>query len=323
MTKTIVAALLLFLTVAAVSASAQINQAPTLTKKFGASEIVVGQTTTLTFVLSNPNGSTLTNVQFTDSMPAGLLFENLVSETCTEPVVSSNSQPSMLSVSIDLDPFETCTIVLSVEAVQPGVWVNTTSTVTSESAPDGTAATDTITVVPADSILIGYAANLTVGDSIINLTNVSVGQSGGSDPEICANVYVFAEDQQLIACCTCQLTPNHLQTLSAQKDLISNTLTPGVPLGITTLLVASEGNSGTCDASKPGTLLDGLRAWGTTLHAAPGGAYAVTETPFSIVSFNPTEVARMQQLCGFIEANGSAYGICNSCKTGAAGAQKQ
>src|SRR5581483_3510124 len=80
---------------------------------------------------------------------------------------------------------------------------------------------------PADTFQLGYAANLSLGDSYVNLTNAS----GGFEPagNICANIYVFAEDQQLIACCACPLTPNHLKTLSVRNDLIFNPLTPGVP----------------------------------------------------------------------------------------------
>ena len=131
------------------------------------------------------------------------------------------------------------TIVVNILTDTAGQKVNTTSTLSSNEAPVGAAATATILVLPADAVQVGYAANLGAGDSVVNLT--SAGTVDGFDPagDICANVYVFAEDQQLIACCTCPLTPNHLKTLSAQKDLISNTLTPGVPIGITTMLVAS------------------------------------------------------------------------------------
>jgi hypothetical protein len=187
-----------------------------------------------------------------------------------------------------------------------------------------------------DAFQIRYAANLAAGTSVVNLTNG--GSHGGYEPygNICANVYVFAEDQQLIACCACELTPNHLQTLSVQADLISNTLTPGVPIGVTIgLLSTGVPSSGTCDAANPsgGYSLNGngerdvdtepgLRAWGTTLHAAPGGGFAVTETEFSKVQLSDSELDRMIKLCGFIEANGSGYGICGSCKVGAAGAVK-
>ena len=188
-----------------------------------------------------------------------------------------------------------------------------------------------------DAFQVRYAANLGAGQSVINLTNA--GSNGGYEPwgNICANVYVFAEDQQLIACCACELTPNHLQTLSVQTDLISNTLTPGVPIGVTVGLLATEvPSSGTCDAAHPGggdnlngngefdiDTVPGLRAWGPTLHAAPGGGYAVTETEFSQAKLHDSELYRMISLCGFIEADGSGYGICGSCKLGAQGSVKQ
>jgi hypothetical protein len=135
-------------------------------------------------------------------------------------------------------------------------------------------------------------------------------------------VYVFAEDQQLIAFCTCPLTPNHLKTLSAQNDLISKTLTPGVPTGITTMLVAS---TGTCNAATVTTanLAPGLRAWGTTLHAVPAGGFSVTEFPFLSALLGDTELVKITSTCAFIQANGSNFGICGSSKEGAAGASRR
>ena len=83
-------------------------------------------------------------------------------------------------------------------------------------------------------------------------------------------------------------------------------------------------NAATVDPTK---LVSGLRAWGTKLHAAPGGSFAVTETPFSKVGLGGTgpgsEFAKMTSFCGFIQADGSKFGICNSCTPGAQGAQKQ
>jgi hypothetical protein len=178
------------------------------------------------------------------------------------------------------------------------------------------------TANPSDAAQVSYAANLAAGSSVVNLTNG--GSFGGNEPagNICADVYVFAEDQQLISCCSCELTPNHLETLNVQSDLISNTLTPGVPIGITEMLLATSVGSGVCDASHPGTLVPGLRAWSTTLHAAPAGGFALTEVHFQKVSLSASELNKLTQLCSFIKANGSGYGICNSCKVGAAGASK-
>jgi len=188
----------------------------------------------------------------------------------------------------------------------------------------GTVVSAQVVQAPWDAYQVRYATNFTAGDSVVNLTNV--GAVSGFDPvgDICANVYVFAEDQQLVSCCACPLTPNHLKTLSATGDLINNTLTPGVPTAITIALLASAQILG-CNAAAvtPQILVPGLRAWGTTLHAAPGGGYNVTETEFAPAPLSVTELAKVTSYCGFIQAIGSGYGICNSCRQGAAGATKQ
>src|SRR5947209_8417492 len=96
-------------------------------------------------------------------------------------------------------------------------------------------------VVPeADGVYqLRYLANLNIGDSYVNLTNA--GTLSGFDPagRICVNVYTFDPNEELISCCACPVTPNGLNSLSARSDLISNTLTPGVPTSITVKLLAS------------------------------------------------------------------------------------
>jgi hypothetical protein len=185
-------------------------------------------------------------------------------------------------------------------------------------------------IAPPDAVQVRYAANMNLGDSIINITNA--GTNGGNDTSsfICVNVYAFAQDQQLISCCACPLSPNDLQTLSVKADILTNTLTPGVPTGVTIMLTSTDdtGQVG-CDASTATAgFVGGMRAWGTTLHSAPLGAIALTETEFSDVTLKAgdavgTELYKMTSLCGFIESDGSGYGICNSCKQGAQGAAKQ
>src|SRR5262245_3977465 len=86
---------------------------------------------------------------------------------------------------------------------------------------------------PAAAFQVRYAANLNIGDSVINITNAGTANTAaGALSNLCANVYTFSPDEQLIACCTCVVTPNALVSLSARNDLISNTLTPAVPNSI-------------------------------------------------------------------------------------------
>lgn len=175
-----------------------------------------------------------------------------------------------------------------------------------------------IVATSADILQIGYAANLNAGDSIVDFT--SAGAIGGTDPagDICANIYVFDDLQEMIACCSCPLTPNHLTGASVKKDLISNLLTPGSPPAAVTIAVTASISS-SCNAAQVVSYAPGLRAWGTTLHAKPGGGFASTERPFLIASPSNSELTKLTSYCGFIQASGSGHGICDSCSPGAAG----
>jgi hypothetical protein len=174
---------------------------------------------------------------------------------------------------------------------------------------------------------VRYAANLGAGESYINITNggangagLAAGTGAGVTGAICVNVYAFSPDEQMISCCTCPVTPNGLVNLGAQRDLIRNTLTPAVPTSITVKLLATAPVGGSCNAAAPGAPVSGMVAFGTTLHAAPGGGFATTETPFIPATLSAGEFARLTGLCTFIQANGSGFGICRSCRLGGLGA---
>jgi hypothetical protein len=176
---------------------------------------------------------------------------------------------------------------------------------------------------------VRYASNLNVGESVINITNsgargagLAAGTSASVTGAICVNVYAFSPDEQMVSCCSCPVTPNGLVSLGAVRDLISNTLTPAVPTSIVVKLLATVPVGGSCatSAQSPGAATSGMLAWGTTLHASPAGPPALTETPFLPATLSAGEFARLTQLCTFINANGTGFGICRSCRLGGLGA---
>ena len=189
---------------------------------------------------------------------------------------------------------------------------------------------------------VRYIANLNLGDSVINITNsgargagLASGTSAHTTGAICVNVYAFSPDEQMISCCSCPVTPNGLVHLSARRDLVNNTLTPSVPTSLVVKLVASVPLGGTsCSGSAANwgllPLPSGMLAWGTTVHAGatPGSDAVVTETQFlpamlsgaGILPVDIGEARRLQDLCTFINANGSGFGICSSCRLGGLGA---
>jgi len=171
-------------------------------------------------------------------------------------------------------------------------------------------------VVAIVSNQIKYVSNLNIGDGYVNITNSGV--SGGN---LCANVYTFDPAEELISCCTCSVTPNALQSLSVIKSLISNPLTPAIPSDVTVKIVAT---AGACNASviSPNSLAPGLIAWGTSLHAASTipPTFALTETEFSPAILSVPDFVHISATCGFIQADGSGFGICGGCTGNGLGA---
>lgn len=310
---------------------------PTISKTFGAVSIGNQGVTSLTFNLKNvATVLTLTGVAFNDLLPTGLsvAIPASVTGTCGGGAISAAGNAISLS-GATLAPGASCTFSVSVKAngASAGLVTNTTGVVTSnEALPSATASTD---IFIGDPFQVSYAANLAVGDSAIDITNVgSLGASlqSGTTANItgalCANIYAFTPDEQLVSCCSCPVTPGGLVSLSAKNDLASNTLTPAVPTALVIKLVASLPVGGNCNNSAAAittaSLANGMKSFETTLHATPvAGSYGVTETPFSPATMSAGELSRLANLCNFILANGSGFGVCRSCRLGGLGAVSQ
>ena len=123
-------------------------------------------------------------------------------------------------------------------------------------------------------------------------------------------------------------TPNALVSLSVRNDLISNTLTPAVPTSVVVKLLFSTGVT-TCNAATVTTganvLAQGGLAWFNTISANPGSpvTYTTSRTAFTPATLSAAELARVTSFCGFIQANGSGFGICRSCRLGGQGTVRQ
>jgi len=191
-------------------------------------------------------------------------------------------------------------------------------------------AQDINSIGPVDAFQVRYASNLNKGDSYINITNTGTTDPIG-DPvadNLCVNVYTFDPSEEMVSCCACLVTPNALVSLSVQGDLISNTLSPSTPTAVVVKLVATDAGSGTsitCNPGREGSLAAGMRAWGTSLHALPTtpATYGVTESIFLPGGLSSAEWNHITAFCGFINANGSGFGICKSCRAGGLGGAKE
>jgi hypothetical protein len=198
----------------------------------------------------------------------------------------------------------------------------------------------TVAFAQSDSgFQVRYAANLNFGESYIAITNTGANGAallgpglGAQVGNICVNVYAFDPNEELISCCSCYVTPDQTVNLGVTRDLTSKTLTGVQPTSVTVKLLATLAGAGTpttaCSNSAAGPIaigavVNGMAAWGTTLHATPvSGSFATTETSFTPSTLSPGELASITGRCASIIGNASGFGQCSSCKNGALGATK-
>jgi hypothetical protein len=182
---------------------------------------------------------------------------------------------------------------------------------------------------------VKYVSNLAAGASYINIVNdgasATVGNIGQfASGNICVQVYGFDQGEELQDCCTCTITPNGIASFTVGGTTAGLFNGPGstangqVPTSAVVKLVSTS--VARCDAAVAVTtaqLADGMHAWGTALHKAPGGTFATTETEFSRGDLSAAEYTHLTNFCAFIESNQSGFGVCPGCAQGALGANTQ
>ncbi len=151
-------------------------------------------------------------------------------------------------------------------------------------------------------------------DQAIRIINVGTLGTPITSPsgDICANVYVFDANQEMLACCAGRLTPNELATAFVNTQLTSNTVTTIVPTaGVIKVVLAQVPGSG-CVATTIGATPDaGLGVvFGTHLQAESNRLW-VTETQKLPSTLSAAELGFLQLSCSFALYIGSGQGTCS------------
>ena len=221
------------------------------------------------------------------------------------------------SVVVSIAPGNPGTITLSASATATGAGIPLTFTSPGQ----------------ADAYYLGYFGNANMTgfpDSQMNIVNPGStgGYNGTTDGQktpvgnLCANIYVFKADQEMVECCSCLITPNgHIQ-LSTNVNLTANPLqNPAtVPIPVAGVIkIVSSNTAGGCavgNIAVAGTQYapnGSLRTWNTHARQTVGGAsplYTVTETPFRPGTLEATELSKIQAQCYFLDVAGSGRGRC-------------
>jgi uncharacterized protein YjdB len=259
-----------------------------------ANQLQVGSAVVVSFTVAP--ASSLLALGAHEQLSALAKFSDGTTQDMTASVSWSSADPSIANVNNQG----------LLEAKQVG---NTTISVFSDLA-GGTA---NVSVKPL--MAVSYFSNAHtsgVADATVRLTNP--GATGGN---LCAEIYVFDQSQQLSECCGCLVSPDGLRTLSVNGDLTSNPLT-GVKskTGVVKVVPADPSVNPSCDPTVIAPKAS-LAAWSTNIQKQSASAFTITETTFQPGPLGDDELAALQSQCSFSYTLGSGQGVC-SCG-GAAG----
>lgn len=196
-----------------------------------------------------------------------------------------------------------CT-VLTTLAIALGLCAGTAA---AQSPPVGIACSNS-----DDVYSMGYFTNAhTSGapDAQLRLTN-----DGASVGNLSANIYVFNNDEEMVECCSCTVTPDGYLDLDVNSDLTGNPLTVPAPhRGIIKVVGSIPGYGNPAEAYTYTGTYQGIRGWMTQVqNGATTGSYSLTQSDLKDSCLSLTELFdALQETCKFVVSLGSGAGVCS------------
>ena len=165
------------------SAILTVNSSPSITKAFSPAVASAGAAVTATFQIRNGNsGASITNVRFTDNLPAGMTVASppaAATSGCGTPVFAPTAGAASLSFSGGtIAAAGTCTVTVNVTATVAGDYVNITSTVVASSGAATVASVASneaiVNIVVPPALTKSFAvATMTAGQTVTMRITVS------------------------------------------------------------------------------------------------------------------------------------------------------
>jgi len=158
---------------------------PTIAKAFSPNPVAVNHDSTLTFTLTNPNSSALTNVAFTDTLSAGVQVAATpaAGSTCGGTWTPAAGNTSLSFSGGSIPPANSCNVVVVVTATTAGPHSNVSGFVsTAEGGTDTTSiASASLTALNPPSIAKQFAPNpiLANGTSTLTFTITNPNENDG------------------------------------------------------------------------------------------------------------------------------------------------
>ena len=289
------------------TATLLVTTPPTIAKAFSPNSINVGQTTTLTFTLTNPHTVAIIGLAFTDTMPAAIVIDSPANaiNNCNG-ALTANPGASVISLAGgllsggSLATPTTCTISVNVQATNSGTFNNVTGTVSASSGTGNlTNATLTVAPTPPAAVQISKSftpATITAGgvatmSFILTNLNTTAATSG-------AAVVMFSDPMTNIRVATSGVTVSGCTNSNVQGTLDGSTWSNGPPGGSIGVRLISTGGGTTIVVPArvgvtPGTCQIDVAVTSDTPGTLPNSTTGVTANVGATVTGTPSNVANL------------------------------
>jgi hypothetical protein len=155
-----------------------------------------------------------------------------------------------------------------------------------------------------------FSGNTVAGAPDATLRIINDGDTGA---DLYASIYVFDDSEELVECCSCDITPDGLLSESVKWNLTHNPITAIVPTRGVIKVISSSTESDASTKFAPNTPVAGLRVWathvqGTSVTGVPvviptvpvvHGPWFVTETLAADSNLSAGEKSLLENLCYF------------------------
>ncbi len=288
---------------------------PAITKSFNPTPIAAGGTSTLSFVVTNPNAIALTGVAFTatDTFPAGIQLASLtpVTNTCGVAPVVTTSSVMLSGVTL---PVTGCTLSFTVTGTLTG---NNCVTPTSTNGGTGIQACGTLTVILPPTITKSFNPSPIVAGGTSTLTFALMNPNTVPLTGVGFTVVdTFPAGIQLASLTpvtnTCGIAP----VVTTSSVMLSGVTLPvtGCTLSFTVTGTATGNNCVTPTSSNGGT---GLQACGTlTVNAALPPTISKFFAPSSIAAGGTSTLSFVVSNPNAIALNGVGFTTTDNFPTG-------
>ena len=239
---------------------------PTISKAFGAANLTLNGTTTVTFTITNPasNTSAENGIAFSDTLTNGLQVASTpgVTNSCGGTVTAAaNSTSISLTGGSIATPGATCTIVVNVTGTQSGTVTNTTGAVSSTNGGTGaTSNTATLIVASPATVTKNFGATKIPLNGTTSLTinitnpNTNVSLTGLSFTDSLPAGLVIATPSGLSNTCGGTATATAGSgTLSLSGGTLAASASCAVSVNVTGTTAGDKSNSVVVSSTEGGT----------------------------------------------------------------------